>query len=76
MSQLFSDKKDFELPRHISFSGTASKLLKVITTNNDTLTRYTIRLFEIVCDRKYHSDGLNIHRDEKNPKEVTCKAPL
>ncbi|MGF1586627.1 MAG: hypothetical protein ACFCUM_14980 [Bacteroidales bacterium] len=69
-------QKRFELPRHISFSGTASKLLKVITTNNDTLTRYTIRLFEIVCDRKYHSDGLNIHSDEKNPKQVTCKGAL
>jgi hypothetical protein len=68
--------KGFELPRHISFSGTASRLLKVITTNNETLTNYTIRLFEMVCDQDYHSDGLSIHRDEKNPKEVTCKGAL
>jgi hypothetical protein len=69
-------QKGFELPRHISFSGTASRLLKVITSNNETLTNYTIRLFEMVCEKKYHSDGLSIHRDEKNPKEVTCKGAL
>jgi hypothetical protein len=66
----------FELPRHISFSGTASRLLKIISTSNETLTNYTIRLFELVCEKKYHSDGLSIHRDEKNPKEVTCKGAL
>jgi hypothetical protein len=69
-------QREFELPRHISFSGTASRLLKIITTSNDTLTDYTVRLFELVCGRDYHSDGLTIHRDEMNPKEVTCKGAL
>ncbi len=68
--------KNFDLPRHITFSGTASKLLRIVTPNEKTLRDLTAKIFEMVCSRNYHSDGLDLHIDERKPKEITCKGAL
>lgn len=68
--------KNYELPRHLTFSGTASKLLRIVTPDVTTLRDLTVKIFEMVCNRNYHSDGLDLHIDEKKPKEITCKGAL
>ncbi len=75
VATIFKYKKH-ELPRHITFSGTASKLLSVITPDNRTLRELTLRIFEMVCEKDYHSDGLDLHKDDQKPKEITCKGAL
>lgn len=68
--------KEKEMPRHICFSGNGSKVIKILSTSNETLEEYTKFLFEKVYERKYASDGLTILQNERNPKEVTCKGGI
>ena len=65
-----------EMPRHISFSGNGSKIIRILTSDNNTLEKLTIAIFEKVYEGKYPLDGLTILQNEENPKEVTCKGGL
>lgn len=69
-------KKKIELPKHIVFSGTGSKVLNVVTSDLKILANLSKTIFENVYDSKFDSDGLNIETEEKMPKEVTCKGGL
>lgn len=66
-----------EMPRHISFSGNGSKIIRVITTDLDILSKYTKIVFEKVLGRSYDKNleiiGLG---DGQDPKESTCKGGL
>lgn len=66
-----------EMPRHISFSGNGSKIVRVITTDLDILSKYTKIVFEKVLGRPYDKSleiiGLE---DGQDPKESTCKGGL
>lgn len=70
--------KSLEFPRHLTFSGTGSKLLQILIDVNDksVLEEYTKLIFEKVYDTKYNEDGLDILINTSNPKEVTCKGGL
>ena len=64
------------MPRHITFSGTGSKVLMVLTPNDVTLEKFTKLIFEAVYGQSYSEDGLTIIREKENPKEATCKGGL
>ena len=64
------------MPRHITFSGTGSKVLMVLTPNDVTLEKFTKLIFEAVYGQSYNEDGLTIIREKENPKEATCKGGL
>jgi hypothetical protein len=70
--------KGLKEPRHLTFSGTGSKVLNILTDPRDksTLEKFTMLIFEKVLGRKYQEDGLDIIINVKNPKEVTCKGAL
>lgn len=68
--------KGMNMPRHITFSGTGSKVLSVLTSNDTTLEKFTKIIFEAVYEEPYHEDGLTIIRELENPKEATCKGGL
>lgn len=68
--------KGMNMPRHITFSGTGSKVLSVLTSNDTTLEKFTKMIFEAVYEKPYHADGLTIIRELENPKEATCKGGL
>lgn len=68
--------KGMNMPRHITFSGTGSKVLSVLTSNDSTLEEFTKMIFEAVYEKPYHADGLTIIRELENPKEATCKGGL
>ena len=67
--------KGVDMPRHITFSGNASKVLNILSPNNTTLGDFTKIIFEEVYAQKYPEDGLDIIRPE-NSKESTCKGGI
>lgn len=66
-----------DVPRHISFSGNGSKVIRVITTDPKILAKYTKLIFEKVIGKPYGKElellGLE---KESNPKDSTCKGGL
>ncbi|MDE6194626.1 MAG: cell division FtsA domain-containing protein [Muribaculaceae bacterium] len=66
-----------EVPRHISFSGNGSKVIRVITTDTKILAKYTKLIFEKVLDRPYGKELelLGLDKDS-NPKDSTCKGGI
>ena len=68
--------KSLEMPRHIAFSGNGSKVIRILTSSDSTLEKFTKKIFEKVYGEKYPVDGLTILQNEHNPKEVTCKGGL
>lgn len=65
------------MPRHISFSGNGSKVIRVITTDTKLLANYTKLVFEKVLEKPYGKelDLLGLEKDS-NPKEATCKGGI
>ncbi|MBL7836059.1 MAG: cell division FtsA domain-containing protein, partial [Bacteroidetes bacterium] len=68
--------KQIELPKHIVFSGTGSKVLNVITSDLNILSNLSKTIFENVYNQKFDTDGLSIETEKEMPKEVTCKGGL
>lgn len=68
--------KGMQFPRYVTFSGTGSKILDVVTTSDSTLEWFTKVIFENVYEFPYDSDGLTVFRELENPKEATCKGGL
>lgn len=68
---------DMEVPRHISFSGNGSKVIKIITDDPRLLAKYTKKIFEEILGRPYGKvlEILGMERDS-NPKESTCKGGI
>lgn len=69
-------QKQIELPKHIVFSGTGSKVLNVITSDLKILSNLSKTIFENVYKQNFDSDGLSIETEKEMPKEVTCKGGL
>lgn len=67
--------KGIDMPRHITFSGNGSKILNILTTNDETLIQFTKLIFEKIYGCKYSIDGLDIIRPI-NSKESTCKGGI
>lgn len=66
-----------DVPRHISFSGNGSKIIRVLTVDPQILIDYTKRIFEKVLDRPYDKDlSFFGFEEDVNPKESTCKGGL
>lgn len=69
-------KKQIELPKHIIYSGTGSKVLNIITSDLKILATLSKIIFESVYGEKFDLDGLSIETEKEMPKEVTCKGGL
>lgn len=69
--------KGLDMPRHISFSGNGSKVLRIIATEPKLLAKYTKKIFELILAKPYGKelDILGFDKDA-NPKESTCKGGL
>ncbi|MDE5976524.1 MAG: cell division FtsA domain-containing protein, partial [Muribaculaceae bacterium] len=66
-----------DVPRHISFSGNGSKVIRVITSDSKLLTKFTKTIFEKILGKPYGKELeiLGMERDS-NPKDSTCKGGL
>ncbi len=68
--------KNMAMPRYITFSGTGSKTLKILTPENSILESFTKLIFEKVFQEKYDPNGLSLIFNSQNPKEATCKGGI
>lgn len=68
--------KEVELPKHLIFSGTGSKILSIISPDMKILATLSKNIFEGVYNQTFDSDGLTIETEKEMPKEVTCKGGL
>jgi hypothetical protein len=79
LAEMFKAKA-LDLPEHIIFSGTGSKVLNIIERDpqkrEGNLATLTKRVFELVIGKTYNQPGLTIQTDDKMPKELTCKGGL
>jgi hypothetical protein len=69
-------QEELELPKHIVFSGTGSKILNIITSDAKILANYSKKIFELVYNQTFDMDGLSVESEKDIPKEVTCKGGL
>jgi hypothetical protein len=68
--------KQVELPKHLVFSGTGSKVLNIISPDRKILSEFSKVIFASVYEKSFDSDGLTIETEKEMPKEVTCKGGL
>lgn len=68
--------KGLKMPNHIAFSGNGSRIVSVLTSDSETLSKYTKLIFEKVYEQKYDNNGLKVVLDSVAPKESTCKGGL
>lgn len=67
--------KGLEMPQTLAFSGNGSKTLKVLSTDNATLSKFASLIFEKVFGKKYEGTVLDVIF-EKEPKLATCKGGI
>jgi len=68
---------NLELPKHLVFSGTGSKILNIITPDlKTTLAKFSTKIFEGVYEKTFDAERLTIETEREMPKEVTCKGGL
>ncbi|MCU0468743.1 MAG: hypothetical protein MUF58_09090 [Arcicella sp.] len=67
--------KGKSMPRYITFSGTGSLVIDILSPKISTHVQLSKLIFEKVYGEPYHDDGLEIIKQEA-PKEVTCKGGL
>lgn len=70
--------RNIGLPGALTFSGTGSKVLSIISTDDAMLGKLARVIFENVYGEKetYGTSGLTLFYERKGPKEVTCKGAL
>jgi hypothetical protein len=68
--------RGINLPGAITFSGTGSKLLTIISSDDQMLGKLARVIFEKVYEQTYDTSGLTLFYERKGPKEVTCKGAL
>ncbi|RFS14948.1 hypothetical protein [Emticicia sp. C21] len=67
--------KGLLMPRYITFSGTGSLILDILSPKSATLSQLAKLVFERIYETEYHEDGIEIVKQD-TPKEVTCKGGL
>jgi hypothetical protein len=76
IAKLLKSKK-FEMPKSITFSGTGSKLMDIVTKDDEQLTAFTKVIIEKVFGQTYDNrERLEVFCDRSKPKEATCKGAL
>lgn len=70
-------KLGLDTPRHISFSGNGSKVVRVVSTDPKLLAKYTKLVFEKVLGVPYGKELELLGLDKNSsPKDSTCKGGL
>jgi hypothetical protein len=67
--------KHLPVPRHITFSGNGSKVIRILSTDTGTLEQFTKKIFEKILGTSVLGKLTIIHNAE-NPKEATCKGGI
>jgi hypothetical protein len=66
-----------DMPKNITFSGTGSKMLDILTSDDRQLSALTKVMIEKVFEKEYDKrERLQVFSDRNMPKEATCKGAL
>ena len=69
--------ENIDYPRHIAFSGNGSKAIKAISPDDETLSKFTKKMIEMVVGKPYDKQLSILGLDkDANPKESTCKGGM
>lgn len=68
--------KGFNMPLTVAFSGNGSKTLRVLSTNNATISKFAKMIIEKVFEKEYSRECDLQIICEGNPKVATCKGGL
>ena len=68
--------KDLPLPRYITFSGTGSKILNILSPDDSLLEQLTRLILERLTGQEFCNNAINIIRDVNLPKEISCKGGI
>ncbi len=69
--------RQLAMPTSLTFSGTGSKLLNIVTTDEVILQELSQLIFERVMEKKYVANTkLTVYADRNEPKEATCRGAL
>ena len=68
--------KNVVIPKYLLFSGTGSKVLNIIASKDDTLSKLTTAIFEKVYNQSIEKGTITVKRNKDIPKELTCKGGL
>lgn len=67
--------KNLPMPRHITFSGNGSKVIRILSPETSTLEKFTKLIFQKIF-QKDDLGELTIEHNSEKPKEATCKGGI
>lgn len=66
-----------KMPGYVLFSGTASKVIEILSGDDYAITDLTRRIFERMYGETYaDNEHFEVRREKNRPKELTCKGGL
>ena len=68
-------KRGLQKPRNVMFSGTGSKVLDIVGSQEE-LDLLTKTIIEIIYDEKYEDGAFAIVKEKDCPKQITCQGGL
>lgn len=74
VARLMKDR-DLQKPRNVMFSGTGSKVLDIVGSQ-DELNILTQAVFEEVYGEKYDNGAFAVVKEKDRPKQITCQGGL
>ncbi|RRC99516.1 hypothetical protein [Prevotella sp. OH937_COT-195] len=68
-------KKNLQKPRNVMFSGTGSKVLDIVGSQEE-LNMLTQTVFEEIYGEKYDAGAFSVVKEKDKPKQITCQGGL
>ena len=68
--------KRHRMPRYIAFSGNGSKVVSIVSKDEELMADLAKQIFQCVYGCEYDKDGLEMIINNKLPKEATCKGGI
>lgn len=68
-------KNGLQKPRNVMFSGTGSKVLDIVGSQEE-LNMLTKKIIELIYDEKYDAGAFSVIKEKNYPKQITCQGGL
>ena len=68
-------KRGLQKPRNVMFSGTGSKVLDIVGSQEE-LDLLTKKIIEVIYDEKYDDGAFAVIKEKDCPKQITCQGGL
>jgi hypothetical protein len=68
-------KNGLQKPRNVMFSGTGSKVLDIVGSQEE-LNMLTKKIIELIYEEKYDAGAFSVIKEKNYPKQITCQGGL